>query len=119
LFNGADDLSSINSLIDDSLKELVMEDTLDALADDTASLLTSARQRSIAHKKKINGAFVLLKEEHQAKMEARQKAQQEVQDRQKAQLAASLKAMQDLQSQMLALQAQQKPSASSGAVDTT
>jgi hypothetical protein len=38
--NGADALSSINSLIDDSLKELVMEDTLEVFADDAASLLT-------------------------------------------------------------------------------
>jgi hypothetical protein len=50
-------------------------------------------------------------------MEARQKAQQEVQDRQEAQLADSLKTMQDLQWQMLALQAKQQPSASSGAAD--
>jgi hypothetical protein len=42
--NGADDLSSIDSLIDNSPKELVMEDTLDVLADDAASLLTSATE---------------------------------------------------------------------------
>jgi hypothetical protein len=55
----------------------------------------------------------LLKEEHQAKMEAHQKVQHEVQDQQEAQLAASLTAMQAMQLQMLALQAQQQPSASS------
>jgi hypothetical protein len=55
----------------------------------------------------------LLKEEHQAKMEAHQKVQHEVQDQQEAQLATLLKAMQALQLQMLALQAQQQPSASS------
>jgi hypothetical protein len=49
--NGADDLSSIDSLIDNSPKELVMEDTLDVLVDDAASLLTSAMQQSIVHKK--------------------------------------------------------------------
>jgi hypothetical protein len=119
--NRADDLSSIDSLIDNSPKELVMEDTLDVLEDDAAdsaaSLLTSTMQQSIARKKKINEAFAWLKEEHQAEMEAHQKAQQEVQDQQEAQLAASLNAMQDLQLQMSALQAQQKPSASSGEVD--
>jgi hypothetical protein len=67
-YNGADSLSSINSLIDDSLKDLVMEDTLDVFADDAASLLTSAMQQSIVHKKKFNEAFAWIKEEHQAKM---------------------------------------------------
>jgi hypothetical protein len=70
--NGANDLSSINSLIDNSLKELVMEDTLDVFADDAVSLLTSATERSIAHTKKFNEAFAQLKEEHQAEMEAHQ-----------------------------------------------
>jgi hypothetical protein len=116
--NGANDLSSINLIIDDSPKEFVMEDTLDVFADDAASLLTSATQRSIACKKKFNEAFTWLKEEHQAEMEARQKSQQEMQDQQEAQLATSLTAMQDLQLQMSALQAQQQPSASSGAADT-
>jgi hypothetical protein len=78
--NGADDLSSINSLIDDSPKELVMEDTLEVFADDADSLLTSATQRSIARKKKFQEEFAQLKAKHQAKMEACQKAQQEVQD---------------------------------------
>jgi hypothetical protein len=55
----------------------------------------------------VRKKFAWLKEEHQAKMEAHQKAQQEVQDQQEAQLAALLKAMQDLQLQMSALQAHQ------------
>jgi hypothetical protein len=42
--NGADDLSSINSLIDDPPNELVMEDTVEVFADNAASLLTSATQ---------------------------------------------------------------------------
>jgi hypothetical protein len=50
-------------------------------------------------------------------MEAHQMAQKEVQDQQAAQLAASLKAMEDLQLQMTALQANQTPSANSGAAD--
>jgi hypothetical protein len=67
-YNGADNLSSINSLIDESLKDLVMEDTLNVFADNAASLLTSATQQSIVHKKKFNEAFAWLKEKHQAKM---------------------------------------------------
>jgi hypothetical protein len=97
-----------------------MEDTAEVFADDAASLLTSATQRSIAHKKKFHEEFTWLKAEHQVEMEARQKAQhevQEVQDQQEAQLATSLKTMQDLQWQMSALQAKQQPSASSGAAD--
>jgi hypothetical protein len=82
-----------------------MEDTVEVLADDAASLLTSATQRSIARKKKFKEEFARLKAEHQAEMEACQKAQQEVQNQQEAQLAASLKTMQDLQLQMSALQA--------------
>jgi hypothetical protein len=82
--NGADDPSSINSLIDDSPNELVMEDTAEVFADDAASLLTSATQQSIARKKQFHEEFAWLKAEHQAKMEARQKAQQEVQDQQEA-----------------------------------
>jgi myosin heavy subunit len=115
--NGANNLSSIKSLIDDSPNELVMEDTAEVFMDDAASLLTSATQRSRARKKKFQEEFTWLKAEHQAKMEAHQKAQQEDQDRQEAQLAALLKTMQDLQWQMSALQAKQQPSASSGAAD--
>jgi hypothetical protein len=50
-------------------------------------------------------------------MEACQRAQKEVQDQQEAQLATLLKAMEDLQLQMTALQAKQTPSAGSGAMD--
>jgi hypothetical protein len=78
--NSANDLGSINSLIDDSPNELVMEDTVEVFADDAASLLTSATQQSIARKKKFQEEFARLKAEHQAEMEAHQKAQQEVQD---------------------------------------
>jgi cell division protein FtsL len=57
-----------------------MEDTVEVFADDAASLLTSATQQSIARKKKFQEEFARLKAEHQAEMEAHQKAQQEVQD---------------------------------------
>jgi hypothetical protein len=57
-------------------------------------------------KNRFNKKIAWLKKEHQAEMEACQKAQKAVQDQQEAQLAASLKVMQDLQLQMMALQAQ-------------
>jgi hypothetical protein len=87
------------------------------LDDNTAIILTSATQRSIAWKKQFKEEFARLKADHQAEMEARQKAVKVVQDQQEAQLAALLKAMEDLQLQMTALQAKQTPSAGSGAAD--
>jgi hypothetical protein len=95
----------------------VADEPLAILDDDAASILTSATQRSIAQKKQFEEEFAHLKADHQAKMEAHQMAQKEVQDQQAAQLAASLKAMEDLQLQMTALQANQTPSANSGAAD--
>jgi hypothetical protein len=75
------------------------------LDDDTASILASATQQSIAQKRQFKEEFACLKADHQAKMEAHQNALKEVQDQQEAQLAASLKVMEDLQLQMTALQA--------------
>jgi hypothetical protein len=75
------------------------------LDDDTASILALAMQQSIVQKKQFEEEFACLKADHQAKMEAHQKALKEVQDQQEAQLAASLKVMEDLQLQMTALQA--------------
>jgi hypothetical protein len=63
-------------------------------------------------KNRFNKEIAWLKKEHQAEMEACQKAQKAVQDQQEAQLAASLKVMRDLQLQMMALRAQQTPSGS-------
>jgi hypothetical protein len=88
-----------------------------ALDDDTASILTSATQQSNARKRRFEEEFAHLKADHQAEMEARQKAQKEVQDQQEAQLAALLRAMEDLKLQMTALQAKQTPSADNGAAD--
>jgi hypothetical protein len=116
--NGADDLSSIDTLIDDSPKDLLMKDTLDVLADNAASLLTSAMQRSMVRKKKFNEAFAWLKEEHPAKMEACQMAQQEVQDQKEAQLAASIESYARLATAYVSFAGTTKPSASSGAADT-
>jgi hypothetical protein len=59
--------------------------------------LTSAAQQSIVQKKQFNEEFAHLKADHQAEMEACQKAWKEVQDQQEAQLATLLKAMEDLQ----------------------
>jgi hypothetical protein len=67
--------------MDNSLKEeVITADIPDVFEDDAASLLSSATQRSIAHKKRFNEEFAWLKEEHWAEMEACQKAQQEVQE---------------------------------------
>jgi hypothetical protein len=76
----ADNLSSINSLMDDSPKEVIMADIPDVFKDYAASLLTSATQQSIAHKKRFNEELAWLKEENQAEMGAHQKAQQKVQE---------------------------------------
>jgi hypothetical protein len=56
------------------------DEPLAALDDDAASILTSATQRSIARKKRFEEEFAHLKADHQAKMEACQKAQKEVED---------------------------------------
>jgi hypothetical protein len=102
---------------DDLDTDRVADEPLTALDDDTASILTSATQQSNVRKRRFEEEFARLKADHQAEMEARQKAQKEVQDQQEAQLAASLRAMEDLKLQMTALPAKQTPSADSGAAD--
>jgi hypothetical protein len=102
---------------DDLDMDRIADEPPTALDDDTVSILTSATQRSNARKRRFEEEFARLKADHQAEMEACQKAQKEVQDQQEAQLAASLRAMEDLKLQMTALQAKQTPSADSGAVD--
>jgi hypothetical protein len=108
---------NIESPDDDLDMDRIADEPPTALDDDTASILTSATQQSNARKRRFEEEFAHLKADHQAEMEARQKAQKEVQDQQEAQLAASLRAMEDLKLQMTALQAKQTPSADSGAAD--